>query len=720
MNPFSIRKFMKVKFGAKLKALLLFVASLGLPSLFLLFLAIRGIENDQALEEQKLLTHHGGIADSLAAEVDREISSLENRLHGLIDVMISGDETGHEELLAEFASSPLIDEIFILHDDHLQFPHGDLLYGAESGLTLQEKVRPGGVELDRLIDRAERAEFQHKNYTRAATLYRAALNRANDNITRADLLMRIARVSVRVGDIAKAREAFRAVSEHHNQSRLPGGLPGGLASRLELTGLTLRTGDTVGATVMTQRLYEDLLAGAWTLTRSQFSLARNKMESVAEILTRTSADVDHVATLNIVDLIRRTDSLVSRTDFLLDLSNLISPVILGLTRERVDKRSLITRKVIEDNNHQNLLLIAGGSEHAGRDLICVGALIDNEALLTTVVSTIVNSLPLGDNHSLTISNIRGERLYGSPPPALARLTTARAFRDNFPPWSIELYQVDPRFFEEILSSRRSIYIVALVIVMLALTLGAIVTARLMARELELARLKSDFVSTVSHEFRSPLTSIRQLSEMLQSGRVQTEERRTHYYGVILEQSERLSLMVSNILDLARIDENRFRLNRERISVEELLEEITTRASQMVSDKEVQIRLCINDPLPLVLIDPEAITHVMNNLIDNAIKYSGESIAIFVTVFRDDADLIITVKDHGIGISGDETDRVFDRFYRGGDEFTRNIKGSGLGLSLVRELIAAHGGSVNVVSEVKKGSLFTVRLPLSIDEGNSSG
>ncbi|MCH7879490.1 MAG: GHKL domain-containing protein, partial [candidate division Zixibacteria bacterium] len=280
--------------------------------------------------------------------------------------------------------------------------------------------------------------------------------------------------------------------------------------------------------------------------------------------------------------------------------------------------------------------------------------------------------------------------------------------------------VGPAFFEQILSSRRSLYVYALVIVMLALTLGAIMTARIMARELELARLKSDFVSTVSHEFRSPLTSIRQLSEMLQSGRVKSEERRKHYYDVILEQSERLSLMVSNILDLARIDERRFHLNREYIRVEELLGTIITRTGQLAGDEEAPVRLCIKDPLPAIHIDPEAITHVMNNLIDNAIKYSCESTEVTVTAFHDDNDLVITVKDHGIGISKDETDRVFERFYRGGNELTRRVKGSGLGLSLVRELVGAHGGTVSVVSEVNKGSLFTLRLPLTKNESNING
>ncbi|MCH9025409.1 MAG: hypothetical protein IH931_08760 [candidate division Zixibacteria bacterium] len=478
--------------------------------------------------------------------------------------------------------------------------------------------------------------------------------------------------------------------------------------------------DTAGAAEMMHKLYEDLLASTWTLNRSQFGLARNKIESMAAKLDSASSGVDINATRKIDGLSRKADSLASRTEFLLNLSDLASQVILDLRQGYFDQENISSHRVIENDDHQYLLLIAGGSKRSNDNIIFCGALLDDEDLLSDVVSRIVNSLSLGENHSLIIKNDMGERLYGLPPPDESRLTATRGFEGDFPPWSIELHQVDPQFFEQILSSRRSIYVYALVIVMIALTLGAIMTARIMARELELARLKSDFVSTVSHEFRSPLTSIRQLSEMLQSGRVQNEERRKHYYGVILEQTERLSLMVSNILDLARIDEKRFRLNREHIRIEELLGAIVTRAGHQGGDEKAPVRLCIKDPLPDINIDPEAITHVMNNLIDNAIKYSGESIDVTVRAFHNDNVLFITVEDHGIGIPKNETEKVFERFYRGGDELTRRIKGSGLGLSLVRELVEAHGGTVSVVSEVTKGSLFTIRLPLTKDEGNKNG
>ncbi|MBA7705386.1 hypothetical protein ES703_114214 [subsurface metagenome] len=400
---------------------------------------------------------------------------------------------------------PFIDEFFILKDTRLQFPLAGLLYGAESR-SLPQRGRPGGMELERLVDEAERNEFQLNDYGRALELYRSALNGARDDDTMADLLMRIARVSVRAGAFSRALQSYHAVAEQYSRSSLPSGLPGGLAARLELAKLTLRIEDAAGAVVLMYDLYEDLLAGLWILNKPQFGLARTKIEALAAKLNDTFPPSQLDAVTRIDMLRRKADSLVSRTDSLLDLSDLVSPVILDLLPNNPRDGDFSKRHVLKNNDHQYLLLIAGGSSHSDSDILCLGAFLHEENLLGTMLPNIVDGLSLGDDQLLALSNKSGVRLFGAPPDD-SRLTVSRAFPGDFPPWSIELHQVDPLFFEQLLSSRRSIYVYALIIVMLALTLGAIITARIMARELELARLKSDFVSTVSHEFRSPLTTL---------------------------------------------------------------------------------------------------------------------------------------------------------------------------------------------------------------------
>jgi signal transduction histidine kinase len=232
-----------------------------------------------------------------------------------------------------------------------------------------------------------------------------------------------------------------------------------------------------------------------------------------------------------------------------------------------------------------------------------------------------------------------------------------------------------------------------------------------SHELELARMKSDFVSTVSHEFKSPLTSIQQVAEMLQAGRVPSEERRQQYYDLLLEQSQRLSLLTDNILNLARIEEGRKTFTFEQLDVAALLEEILPPVRDRARHDGFVIELKIGESLPEVMADGEALAQAITNLLDNAVKYSGQARSIVVRAGVEGRQLVISVQDFGIGIGKHDIAHVFDRFYRGGEALTRSVKGSGLGLTLVKEIVEAHHGTASVESEAGRGSTFTIRLPL---------
>ncbi|MFH1833798.1 MAG: HAMP domain-containing sensor histidine kinase, partial [bacterium] len=155
-------------------------------------------------------------------------------------------------------------------------------------------------------------------------------------------------------------------------------------------------------------------------------------------------------------------------------------------------------------------------------------------------------------------------------------------------------------------------------------------------------------------------------------------------------------------------------------VGDLLREIVEAVDHRVRHDGFLIRTEIEDPSPTILLDVEAITQATTNLIDNAVRYSGESREVVVHGFSDDTHFNIAVEDFGIGLSVDETRRVFERFYRGGDELTRSVKGTGLGLSLVKRIAEAHGGSVAVESEAGRGSTFSIRLSLEATAEATAG
>jgi signal transduction histidine kinase len=258
---------------------------------------------------------------------------------------------------------------------------------------------------------------------------------------------------------------------------------------------------------------------------------------------------------------------------------------------------------------------------------------------------------------------------------------------------------------------------SLSILMTLVLIGGIALAlRTASREMRLSQMKTDFVSNVSHELRTPLSSIRVFGEFLKLGRVQESEKVSQYGEYIETESRRLTQLINNILDFSKIESGRKTYQFERASVEDVVAEtlkiFEVRLKQ--NDFSIVLEPCEN-ALPQVLIDREAISQAFMNLLDNAIKYSGASRKILIRLGEQDGEVIVSVADYGIGIPTSEQANIFERFHRVGTGLVHDVKGSGLGLALVKHIVEAHSGKVKVVSEPGRGSTFTLCLPVAPSE-----
>jgi signal transduction histidine kinase len=246
---------------------------------------------------------------------------------------------------------------------------------------------------------------------------------------------------------------------------------------------------------------------------------------------------------------------------------------------------------------------------------------------------------------------------------------------------------------------------------LLLVAGLVLTYRSVFKEMELARLKSDFVSNVSHELRTPLALIRLYAETLELGRIKTQEKAEEYYRIVREESERLSALINNILDFSRIEAGRKEYEFRNTDIAELVGSTLDAYRYQIEQQGFALEQSIDQGIPPVCVDREAIARSLVNLINNALKYSADDKFLGVKLYRADTGLKIEVVDHGIGIARNEQSKIFEKFYRAGDPLVHNTKGSGLGLSLVRHIAHAHGGEVEVESAPGKGSKFTLSLPM---------
>jgi len=228
---------------------------------------------------------------------------------------------------------------------------------------------------------------------------------------------------------------------------------------------------------------------------------------------------------------------------------------------------------------------------------------------------------------------------------------------------------------------------------------------------ELDRLKSDFVSTVSHELRTPLTSIRSLSESLLAARDMSRDRQEQLLGIITQESQRLSRMINQLLDLSRIEAGKMEWRLESLELAEVVPHAVQANRSLFEEKGVTLAVATSDERPRVLADRDKIIQVLTNLLSNAAKFTSAGGHVEVRAFQEDARAVVEVEDSGVGIPPSLIGAIFEKFGQVGDTLTAKPEGAGLGLPISREIVLAHGGELTVRSVPGRGSCFRMTLPL---------
>ena len=680
------------------------------------YLAFRGIQNDRALLEKRKLDEHRRLAEQITTSIDGNISKVEQAFFKEIANRQKGLQSEFIILLNSFKKEyALVEEIFLFQNsEKIHFPAAKLLFVPDGSTPFSSSLERSPALL-RKIQTAQQLEFQQKNYKNALISYQQAKRQTSDHQGKGELLNAIARVQKKSSLFQDAIKSYETIAQDYSQIRITNGIPLGLAARLELGFLYLADKNSLTSIKTYIKLYKDLINREWALEKAQYDFfEQNTKESIENILSQDPLPEQLLPYKNTFQTLRDEGKKQrERTEKLLTFQeNAVTDLQTIASRNLNESQDISNRFTLDIGRNAYLVSWKKTSiEKLGEITELWGILLDSSYLKDDLLQkTLENYLSTGKTEWI-IRGRNSQVILTSEITPSGSPTVKTNFASNFPDWSVELFQKDPRLLETFLTSRQGIFFYMFLLIGGILIFGLILTVRTVARELELARMKSDFVSTISHEFKSPLTSIRQLAEMLHSGRVPSEERRQKYYEVLLEQSERLSLLTENVLDLAKIEEGRKEFEFREIDIGSLLNEIVSTIQERVSHENFNIQLKIDKSLPKMKIDSEAMTQALTNLIDNALKYSGETKKIIVSSHTENQSLIISVKDFGMGIKKEERDKVFERFYRGGNELTRTVKGSGLGLTLVKQIVEAHNGTVQVESEPGQGSTFSIRLPL---------
>jgi signal transduction histidine kinase len=686
--------------GKRQRIIISYALAIVLPCLILGFLALRGVKNDQALVEREQRNDLLEASQQIITETDEYLLTVENSFTELVDsIAVPAKIIFADSLLNEFiARNRVVAGIFYLPDGG--FPYllnNNLLYLPEDLTSVTDFMHSG--ETQDIFENGWQIEYREHNYQKALRYYQGVLPGITNKQTRGEILNAVARIQKKLQLDDAAIETYDLMWNDCPDVLVQNKIPLGAVALLEKSLLSLAKADSLAALESVYLLMIQLHKSKWEMGYSDFT---NFLSKADEIAARCySSDDKEMESLDkrIHSLRDNISSSVEYTDYLLTFRQFAENI--NPDPEDNNRR----HKTIVNGNSYFFSLFTAGEK--GR----WGLIINQDDLLDNYVYPAILKRTGTSGFYWEVAGLNGESLLQSEyiPEDIPPVYTV--FPQEMPSWSLTLYPESSGLLASLFGPGASIFLYIFIAIVIILAFGLFFTLQTVSNELNLSKMKSQFMSTVSHEFKSPLTSIRQMSEMLVQGRVPTQERQLKYHTTILKQSERLSHLIDNILDFSKMEEGQKLFHFEKSDIVPVVRNIVESFQNHTSEQGFNISFSAPETVPDVVFDREAMEQVMHNLLDNACKYSGDSREIDVNIVTKGNRGIISVRDFGIGIKREDHDKIFSRFYRAGEELTQTVKGSGIGLTIVKQLVEAHKGEILVNSELGKGSTFIVSIPL---------
>ena len=686
------------------KIIIYYLVAIVFPSIILGVLAFRGIKNDQALIEREQRRTFQESGQKINNDVDAYLNLIESRFIEVTDsTSVPGGALFSDSLLASLAAvSPVVEGVFWLSENNeVSLLNNNFLYEPDNFVG----SKPGGLSetAEKILENGWGLEFRQKEYSKAIDHYRNALEVITGIQGRGEIYNSIARLQKKGGRPEEAIKTYKTLLDSYDDVYIQGNLPLGMVALLESGQLYLEVYDTINCLEALNLLLARIKDSRWSINYPTYSNIVSKIKEIIALAENPDG---------------KADILLQKSQILLDsISVLEAGTAYQLAFPDIAEDIQSARPAIGDNLNNRYLLNREGmsyfvflsplEEHGQWGLI-----YNQEYILQDILNRSIQNIVGESASDWEILNSYGNVLISSGNIITEADPVKVIFSTSLPSWTLIIYPKTRGILDSFIHTGKGIYFYIFLLIVIILACGLFFTLFIVNNELRLMRMKSNFISTVSHEFKSPLTAIRQIAEMLDGGRVPDRERQQLYYSSILQESERLSHLIENILDFSKMEAGLKSFNFEKENFATVVEEIVISCRNHLMDKGFQVNLILPESIPDSLFDREAIKQVLQNLIDNACKYSGDSKIIEVKLTRIDSEIIIAVKDYGIGIKKEEQDKIFSRFYRAGDELTQKVKGSGIGLTIVKQIVEAHKGLVKLKSEPGRGSVFQIILPLN--------
>lgn len=643
------------------------------------WLGLRTLEQERTMEVQRIREQLESSADLIGAEVRQnlaEVSEQLTRLSALSAASVAGAASSFAAGLGE-------DAVVVVFG-----PGGVEAYPAERLLYYPVLPLPEPLPTE-VFATGNLYEYQRLDFERASVFFDQISESANPAI-RAEALMRLATNQRKAG---RPEAALATFSELAEMGDVPaGGGPAILVALRTRCNLLKEAGRPDEVQAEAHVFEAELRSGRWRLTRAAYENFSNQLRACRSRVDRPEGDDPDWNGSMALSLAEGVHDLWERWS-----QDPHAQELLG------GEESLLVegRRVFllwSGTGDRLVALAAGGDFLQDRIIGPSEALLERQGV----------RIELLDREGQAVaSSIHAAADEGSQQPFILRTTA-----DTNLPWTLRVINFDPAAGDPSqLTDRRRLLFAGLGVVAMLVVAGSYFSARAITRESEAARLQSEFVAAVSHEFRTPLTSMRQFTDMLVDGRAGSEEERAKYYAALSRGTRRLTRLVESLLDFGRMEAGSHGFNLEPIRARDWVEAVTSEFQEEVGRLGYRVELAWNaEDGIVVLADEAALGRALWNLLDNAVKYSPDSKTIWVEGRTDGRFLTLSVRDRGIGISERDQQEVFRKFVRGTSPKGQAVKGTGLGLALVDQIVRAHDGTIQLESRVGEGSTFSIRLP----------